>query len=343
MSIDLFGATWYVVGQATLSLRLGVQVERGDGAHLVSALELAPTIGMVQESGLGPSVGMYLSTHRVRTEGRDFGVGARAGGLWFSTGCPEYRLGSLEASVGRSWSSEGAAWEIGGVGSFLAADLEVLWRPDPGPDAPDALRADLGLALPLKPPCIDGRPLRVGARALLPAVALAADPRQDPELVRWLRRAREEHASITTFLRLAQELSRLGAPRALVGACLDAAREEHHHAALCFGQVAARAGAAPRVRPLAARPRTWEHRSDALTELAVESWADGVVGEATAARQALDARDASRDAGLADLEDRIAQDESGHARLSERILSWGVAEGGARVRRALREAERAPG
>lgn len=67
----------------------------------------------------------------------------------------------------------------------------------------------------------------------------------------------------------------------------------------------------------------------------MESYEDGCVGEAIAARQLNRSARLAADRGIANTLRAIARDEAGHARLAWDILQFCIAEGGAPVRAAL--------
>ncbi len=124
-----------------------------------------------------------------------------------------------------------------------------------------------------------------------------------------------EAASVPAFERLARELRRHGAPRALVRAAHRAQNDETRHARV-MGALAARYGVPatiPHVPRLPVRGRE---------ELAVENAREGCVGETLAAIvahfQALHARDPRVRAAMR----RIAQDETRHALLSHQVDAW---------------------
>lgn len=191
----------------------------------------------------------------------------------------------------------------------------------------------LGLSLPLLVPLpvVVGRLLRQGDQAHFPRVLAR---RGDPRGHTWLRRAQEEHASIGAFVRLAAELSALGAPPALIGRALQAADDERAHARLSYGRAAELLGPVT-VAPLPPVRRPLGDRQVALTRLAVEGLVDGVVGEGQAARDAIRDRDAARDEGEARIEARIAAEEAQHAALGGDLVVWACREGGRAVRGAV--------
>lgn len=194
-------------------------------------------------------------------------------------------------------------------------------------------RADLGmiqdLTLTVGPhltsldTCIVGRPLREDGEMVLAEAegathssVLAAD---------WLEQAREEHAAVAAFLRLAAELEALGAPDALVQACRASAAEEAVHARLCLQRAAEHAGAPAVLDELVTAPRAFASRAEALATLAHESWHDGFVNEGRAAEVARQAAQRATDPADRAVHLRIAREEAVHAELGARITAWCLA------------------
>ena len=189
---------------------------------------------------------------------------------------------------------------------------------------------------------VEGRPLRDGNTRLRAPVAavIHGDP---AAATRWIEEGQDEHASIYAFLQLAGELSALGAPKAMVGRVINAAREEAVHAAMCFSLASEAGGGPVAVGSLPIPQRSLVHRKSALARLAVESLVDGVVGEGDAAKRALQVASDSRNARVVAAKERIAREEQGHAALSGDILAWCCAEGGRGVVRIVAAAERSLG
>ncbi len=163
-----------------------------------------------------------------------------------------------------------------------------------------------------------GRPLRdEDGVALLPDVLEGRTRGASPaDRVRWIRDARLEHASIESFLWLADDLDALGAPSELVARAVRAAEEERRHAALCLAYAGSGVRLRSRVHPRRRRARP------SLAKLAREAWIDGVLGEGGAARAL--AREAQRtpDPERARALLGVASEEASHARLSADVLGW---------------------
>jgi rubrerythrin len=138
---------------------------------------------------------------------------------------------------------------------------------------------------------------------------------------KWLEDARMEHASVAAFSATALRLMALGAPPELIAATHRAALEEISHAQAAFALAAAYGGEAVTPGPLAidARPMT-------LRELAIETFADGCVGETTAAYEAACEAEVEPDPEVRAVLAKISEDEARHAELAWQIVAWCVAQ-----------------
>jgi hypothetical protein len=173
---------------------------------------------------------------------------------------------------------------------------------------------------------VEGRPFRHDGKAVLPEVVLLGVRSESPEGQRWLTSAREEHAAVASFRRLAQELTALGAPRRLVGRVLEAATDEVRHATWCYQRAAHLLGVVLVPQGLEARPRPITSRTKFLRALAHESMTDGFLNEGRAADALAARRDREADPAVAMLLHRIAVDERQHAQLGLDVARW-CAEG----------------
>jgi hypothetical protein len=191
-----------------------------------------------------------------------------------------------------------------------------------------------------------GRPLRVDGRAIVGEVVAGSawregrSPRLDAlsaaarrKLAKlWLDAGRLEHASIAAFESLAEDLGRLGAPRPLIARARRAAKEETRHARRCFTLASAYAGEPLDPAPLA-RPE--RRRAIDVVQLAIESFADGCIGEGAGAAMAAIARSRATDPAVRAALAIIARDEAGHAALAWDVIGFCRARGGDAVDRAL--------
>ncbi len=139
---------------------------------------------------------------------------------------------------------------------------------------------------------------------------LALDPRCATTLGDYFARAAAlESASVVSFRRLAADLARHGAPRALVRRAERAARDEKRHARLTRQLARRFGGERVRARIVAAAPRS-------LREMAIENAREGCVGETLGAlllfARACECPDAEVRATL----HAIAHDEIAHAALA---------------------------
>lgn len=169
-----------------------------------------------------------------------------------------------------------------------------------------------------------GRPLVVTGGTLLPAFELGARRTTDegPVSLRvasaWLRDARVERASVDSFLRAAQELRELGAPRSLVAGCRTAADDERRHTALCLRMAERFSGRQLQLSTLPPLPP----RPGGLLACLRRTFAEGCVAETAAALVALRAaRRAESD--IASILREIAEDEADHAALAWTTVGWG--------------------
>ena len=183
-----------------------------------------------------------------------------------------------------------------------------------------------------RPRPVPGRPLRVAGRDLPAPVRRVDAPRGAPlgleldaELrsrvaAGWLHDARYERASVASFERAAAELSRRGAPPALIAATRRAADDELAHARTCAA-LAWRYGAPP-LAPDRLEPGP--PRDGTMASLALDVLEEGCVNETfaalVAARCARRAAPREVRAALA----RIADDECRHAGLAWATLRWAL-------------------
>jgi hypothetical protein len=190
---------------------------------------------------------------------------------------------------------------------------------------------------------IEGRPRRHRGRLVRATAARPAGPVGEV----WAGAARDEAAAVVAFTELAARLERVGAPADLAVRSRSAAADEVRHARRCrrlatlhgatptpateLGGVSAPRGA--RIPPSSARVT---RRTVEIVRLAVESYVDGVVGEATAAARL--ERGAATAPALAPTLRAIARDERAHAALGADIVRWCAAERPALVRLAVRAA-----
>ena len=194
--------------------------------------------------------------------------------------------------------------------------------------------------------CIIGRPLRVdgqtrladfrvGPRASHPSPFRVADETRKALGSSWLEAARAEAASVPAFIALGRDLARVGAPRALINRAQSAARDEVRHARLCVALAGRAYGRSITTILPGVPPITRETRREALTRLALESWHDGCLGEATAARREALAFETCREGQSRDALGRIAHDEHTHGELAWSVLAFALAAGGSSVRESF--------
>lgn len=156
-----------------------------------------------------------------------------------------------------------------------------------------------------------GRPCVVDGVARLPAVV---DARAD---ARWLRQAREEHASVAAFARFTLQLLALGAPADLVADAVAAQGDELRHAAMAL----ARAGGGA----LGPMDLAGDDGPVTLVAVALATAREGCIAETAAVHAATEAAAAATDAGERRFWRVIVADETRHAALAWRFLRWAVA------------------
>jgi hypothetical protein len=150
----------------------------------------------------------------------------------------------------------------------------------------------------------------------------------------WLLAARMEHASIAAFARFGLELLALGAPSDLLLESARAMQDETLHAELCFG-LASRYGD----NAVGPGPLSLEHAFGVVTlESAMETAVlEGCIGETLAAAEAQAASEHAKDPVVREILERIAADETRHAALAFRFVTWALERGGERIALRLRE------
>lgn len=161
---------------------------------------------------------------------------------------------------------------------------------------------------------------------------LAACPPVEGPARHWVRRAREEHASVAAFARHALELMALGAPLDLLDGVARAQADEVRHARLCLERAAA-LGA--RVELGALPTEVPERRTPFAVALGVAL--EGCVNETVSALELIEEAQAATGAERALLE-QIAGDEVGHAELAWQTLRWLAPQLSRRERRRIRTA-----
>lgn len=155
----------------------------------------------------------------------------------------------------------------------------------------------------------------------------------------WFEDALAEHASVAAFARQTLELLALGAPPELLSRTQRAALDEIEHTRACLRlarRFAPRLGTVepgPLPAP-AAREADW-------ARFAVDTFAEGCVGETIAALRAERACRGCDDEEVTGVLRRIAEDEARHAALAWQTLAWALQRGGAKAVAAVREAAHA--
>ncbi len=152
----------------------------------------------------------------------------------------------------------------------------------------------------------------------------------------WARDGLFEHASVASFSRFSMQLLALGAPADLVrdthAACIDEVR----HTELCLALASAYLGhgVEPTGLPMAA---AIEIGAD-LAAIAAEAALEGCVGETVAAVQAQESLWRATDPAVREVLEVTVEDETRHAELAWRFLTWALDTGGPAVREQVMRA-----
>jgi hypothetical protein len=152
----------------------------------------------------------------------------------------------------------------------------------------------------------------------------------------WVRAAQAEHASIASFARFTLQLLAVGAPAELVRDAQHAGLDEITHAELAFAIASVYGGQSlgPGRLPVDANLIGPVDLESVIESTVVE----GCVGETLAAAEAEAARDAAVPAAIKHTLGRVAADETAHAALAFRFVSWAVGVGGRSARETARVA-----
>jgi len=138
----------------------------------------------------------------------------------------------------------------------------------------------------------------------------------------WSLAAQFEHASIASFGRFALELLALAAPPQLVAAAHQAALDEIRHAQWCFGLASVYAKTSLGPGALAIDPSAFgQFELHGAVRAAV---LEGCVGETLAAQEAEYASALCRIPAISATLSAIAREESAHAALAYRFVSWAL-------------------
>jgi hypothetical protein len=171
------------------------------------------------------------------------------------------------------------------------------------------------------------------AAAGLHVGAASDDIPRGPLAEHWTRVALMEHASVAAFSRFALQLLSLGAPPALLEATQHATADEIRHAKVAF-TLASRYAERP-IGPSALDVRS-ALESDDPVDVVRLAFLEGCVGECVAAMTLYEGAGHARQPDLRALLTSIADDESRHAELAWRFVTWACAHIGGAVA-AIRE------
>jgi hypothetical protein len=191
-----------------------------------------------------------------------------------------------------------------------------------------------------------GRPFLVGGAARLASAALHGDwcgiaaPEiqgfslevRDALAAHWTEVGLMEHASVAAFARFTLQLLAAGAPSSLVAEATTAMEDETEHARLCFAIASAYAGKKIGPGPL---PIEDALKDQGFVEVVRTAFLEACVGETCAALEAAEASEYATDPIIAASLRRIAADESRHAELGWKFVSWALGVVDARTRALL--------
>ena len=176
--------------------------------------------------------------------------------------------------------------------------------------------------------CNGGRPFLVAGSPRVAELVLAgtapASACEQSELRRalgahWTAEALTEHASVAAFARLTLQLLALGAPVALIEASQRAALDELAHARFCFAQASqfVEYGVTPGALAL-----DGAFADESFAEFVRTNLLEGCIGESLAAMRMNERAQLAADPALSAALRAIGEDETRHAELAFRILSW---------------------
>jgi hypothetical protein len=144
----------------------------------------------------------------------------------------------------------------------------------------------------------------------------------------WARDAATEHASIASFARFTLELLAVGAPARLLVASQDAGRDEVQHAQKCFAIASHFAG--KKLGPGTLDVTGVDGARD-LASIVAATVHEGCVNETISAALARERAEGAQGEVRSTLM-TISEDESRHADLAWRFVTWAVDKGGAPIR-----------
>jgi len=150
----------------------------------------------------------------------------------------------------------------------------------------------------------------------------------------WGRAGQMEHASIAAFARFSLQLLSLGAPPDLVERTNAAMIDETRHARVAFALASAYGDAVVGPAALAIDGALAALNAADIVRLAIR---EGCIGETVAAFEAGEAAARANDPEVKRLLEMIARDESSHAELAWRFVTWAARELGDEVGRVVRE------
>jgi hypothetical protein len=157
--------------------------------------------------------------------------------------------------------------------------------------------------------------------AFAPAVAGLSNEARQTAANAWARIGQMEHASVAAFARFALQLLSLGAPAELLELTTQAMADETRHARLAFG-IASAFGE----KPVGPAKLDVEHslNETSLADVVRLVVREGCIGETSAALEAREAAERAASPELTRMLAGVADDESRHAELAWRFVSWAL-------------------
>ena len=198
--------------------------------------------------------------------------------------------------------------------------------------------------------CVIGRPFLIDGRERLATARERGDwcaeleeasaSIDDPELRAavsrgWIEQGLMEHASVAAFARFSLQLLSLGAPPDLITRAADAMQDEIRHARACFALARRHTG-----EDVGPGPLSVDGALDCfdLTNVVLDTIAEGCIGETVAALEAAEALSHCEDPAAREVLRRISVEEGRHAELAWQFVSWALETGPESLKERVRGA-----
>ena len=151
----------------------------------------------------------------------------------------------------------------------------------------------------------------------------------------WIEQGLMEHASVAAFARFSLQLLSLGAPPDLVTRAAEAMQDEIRHARACFELARRHTG-----EQMGPGPLDVNGALDGLdlTNIVLDTIAEGCIGETVAALEAAEALSHCEDMAARAVLRRISVEEGRHAELAWQFVSWALQTGPHSLKERVRSA-----